>query len=57
MLRVVGRGIEGGGESLTLTGADDECDLRQPKESTNSRESQCPAVKVFIFKAVERPVH
>lgn len=35
---------------LTLTGADDECDLRQPQELTNSRESQHPAVKVSIFK-------
>lgn len=37
-----------------MTGARDECDLRQPKESTLSWESQRPAVKVSIFKGRQR---
>lgn len=36
---------------LTLTGAGDECNLRQPMELTDSWESKLPAVKVSIFKA------
>lgn len=43
--------VPGVARCLTLTGADDECDLRQAQEVTNSRESQHPAVKVSIFKA------
>lgn len=43
--------VPGVARCLTLTGADDECDLRQPQDLTNSRESQHPPVKVSIFKA------
>lgn len=42
--------VPGVARCLTLTGADDECDLRHPQELTNSRESQHPAMKVSIFK-------